>query len=155
MEKLRPNRPRLIIGLLIAIFILLITGALLIVLSILGIVHVPWSQTWSTIFLTIIIPVVGALIPLSQWLISFYSHKHEPYTNSFTKFPTASASAVPNSLSSPQQASEHLPLSSPQLEQTAGGIATTEATPQVFQRVDWGEAPHIGNFLGAKRKLRS
>src|SRR5579883_2421074 len=155
MEELKSLRARLVIGLLIVLFVLLIGGAFLIIFGILGIIYVPWSQTWATIFLTIILPVVGALIPLSQALIASFSHKPAPDTRPAVPLPATASAAPAESSSSSLQGSKTPPqlAASSQLAPLAEKSVTGEPIPRNLPREDWGEAPHVGHFYGREKEL--
>jgi WD40 repeat protein len=105
---------RLIIILLLLLLFILVVGLVLIILSVLGVLHVPWTNSLSKIFLTILIPSLGAIIPLLQWLHNISSHKPE---QSDLLHSSQIPSAASISLSSDVQITDEasLPPSQPQL----------------------------------------
>ena len=69
-NRKRPIWVLVVAALIILLLLGLVVGATLVILSLLSVIHVPWSNTISGVLLTVIIPVLGAMIPLLQWLLS-------------------------------------------------------------------------------------
>src|SRR5215470_7008591 len=93
----RPPWVLLVAGFIILLLLCLIVGTTIIILSLIGTIHVPWSNTVSTILLTVFIPVLGAMIPLLQWLFSLPFNKTEspPMPQIIIQAPTTSPALPP------------------------------------------------------------
>jgi tetratricopeptide (TPR) repeat protein len=102
------NRRRPLWVLIVEAFIILlllglVVGAIIVILSLLGTIHIPLSNSISVILLTVIIPVLGAMVPLLQWLFSLPSNKTEPASTQQIIVQMPPASPMPSILPSPNK----------------------------------------------------
>ncbi len=131
--------------LLLVLLLLLIIGTVLLVLGNLKIIY--WPGTLNTVFLSIIIPDLGIIIALGQWLHSIYSEKKEGQSNSHEQIIQSTASSKPVPALNPPDTAE-----TPIVEHEKA--TTSKPAPQdEGERVDMGEAPHVEHFYGRVAEL--
>lgn len=147
---------------IVMVFILLfclITAAIIIILSIFDIIHISWSTNLSKVLLTIIIPVLSAIVPLLQWLFSLSVHRHglskEGQIHLSTPAPSRStlSSTVAPSILAPD-AADNPQMRGPQVAQPTSKTVEVEVRTQSSpHREDWGEAPHVERFYGRMQEI--
>lgn len=76
-NRKRPLWVNMVAAFIILVLLVLVAGATVVILGLLGVIHVPWYNNVSVILLTVIIPVLGAMIPLLQWILSLPFGKPE------------------------------------------------------------------------------
>ncbi len=133
---------RSIVPLLLSIvLLLLIIGTVFIVLGNLKII--PWSDSLNTIFLSIILPELGVIIALAQWLHSISSERKEKQSNLREQ---NSRAAVAIDTATPSGPSEKQ-----NLENKRG--FTIDSSSDEGEQMDMGEAPHVEHFYGRVDEL--
>src|SRR5579859_3631489 len=158
-----PLRVRLLIALVLFLLLFLLVGTILSIFSVTGIIHVPWSNSFSTVLLTIIVPIIGTAVPLLQWLFSLDENKTAPSHNALTPLQTsdivinvhASSSdrKQNNSISPfPSAASNSLEVSPIKIVTTTHTDVSTQ-TYEVAHHIDWGEAPTVEHLYGREKEL--
>ncbi len=107
-----------------------------------------WPDNLNKVFISIIVPTLGVIIALAQWLHSITSGKKEEQSNIQKQdviLPASIISVAPlNPASTPgMQNAEH------------GKSITTSIAPQDEgeEQVDMGEAPHVEHFYGRVDEL--
>src|SRR6266487_946788 len=133
-------------AILSALLLLLIIFTVLLVLGNLKIIY--WPDNLNKVFISIIVPTLGVIIALAQWLHSITSGKKEEQSNIQKQdviLPASIISVAPlNPASTPgMQNAEH------------GKSITTSIAPQDEgeEQVDMGEAPHVEHFYGRVDEL--
>src|SRR6266571_4264238 len=120
------------------LLLLLIIGTVFLVLGNLKIIY--WPYNLNTVFLSIIIPDLGVILALAQWLHSIASGKKEGQSNleeQNVQSPVSIIPVAPLNLSgtSGTQNSEH-----------EKGLTIRIAPHDEGEQVDMGEAPHVEHF---------
>jgi len=152
MQQPRRKRPVWTRFIILGIFFLLLFLVVVTVLVIIGNIGlIRWSERLNTIFLGAVIPVIGIIGALAQWLHSFSEHKVESHTH-----PTDLTSPPPVSPLT-QQISGHKFFTSPNehfnSDVAINEYANTSVEHAKDEKVDWGEAPQAGIFHGREKEL--
>jgi len=142
---------RLVILFIFFLLFLLLVLTILIVCSFLNVIDLPWSKNLSTLFLTVIIPVLTVLLPTLQWLHSVRSTKRDSTEE------TSLRQSAPFSVDADHAANlrEKTPaLTAPvQVEVAAPPKQVEVPAPGGALRENWYEAPQIGQLYGRQEEL--
>jgi hypothetical protein len=159
-KRKRPSWANPFVAIIIMLLIVLMIIMVLLVLSSLGVIVITWANNLSTVFVGIIIPVLGIVITLAQWLHSLSSHKPETSSTSPAVNLLADASHTVSSHPSTQQvagslAHSSVPVQSSPPAQIAEKLIDVNVSNKDHNnhRVDWGEAPDPGQFYGRDKEL--
>jgi hypothetical protein len=137
---------RFIVPLLLSLLLLLlIIGTVFLVLGNLKIIS--WPDNLNTVFLSIILPVLGIIVVLAQWLHSLASEKKEEQSHLVEQNVQPLISLPPVIPQNPPNTS-----GTPILKHEKS-ISTSIASHDEEEQIDMGEAPHIEHFYGRADEL--
>lgn len=126
------------------LLLLLITFTILVVLGNLNLIY--WHNTLNTVFIPVIVPVLGVIIALAQWLHTLSSREKENKNN----LPEQPLNSPASNLSLASQTSPN----SLAIENTGQGKSVPiNITSYEEDLVDMGEAPHVDHFYGRVDEL--
>lgn len=116
--------------LIVILLALLLVATVIAVLNMTGAVRFAWLPRSSAVIVTILVPVMAAMVPLLQWHFTLMERRHRSHlVPTDSTEPSASAKAV--------------------------SATTTKPTPSaVLARQDWGEAPDVKDFHGRQPELK-
>jgi WD40 repeat protein len=131
--------------LLSLLLLLLIIGSVFLVLGNLKLIY--WPDNLNTVFLSIIIPVLGIVLALAQWLHTLSAEKqegHSHFQEQNVKPPASLSPIVP-----------YNPLNTSETQNVDYVKSVTMSiNPQYKEeQVDMGEAPHVEHFYGRTDEL--
>jgi WD40 repeat protein len=131
--------------LLSLLLFLLIIGTIFLVLGNLKVI--PWPDTLNTVFLSIILPDLGVILALLQWLHTISSEKKEEQSRLQEQQEKPLVSLAPTTL-------QNAPRTSGIQNSDHGKSVVTSVPPQdEGEQVDMGEAPHVEHFYGRVDEL--
>ena len=130
---------------LCVLLLLLLLATVLLILGNLKII--PWPENLNTVFISIIIPELGVIIALAQWLHALSSQKKEGESSSQKQNIQLPVSIFPGASQNPPSTSE--------IHNAEHGksITTSIALHEEGEQVDMGEAPHVEHFYGRADEL--
>jgi WD40 repeat protein len=137
---------RLTVPLLLSLLLLLlILGTVFLVLGNLKIIY--WPDNLNTVFLSIIIPALGVILALAQWLHALSSERKEKQSHLEKQ---NIQSLVPISPVMPQKL-----INTSEAQDSEHGRRSTlnMASHDEGEQVDMGEAPHVEHFYGRVDEL--
>ncbi len=131
--------------LLSILLLLLIIGTVFLILGNLKIIY--WPDNLNTLFISIVIPDLGVILALAQWLHTLSSEKKERQNNLQQQTVQPPISLVPVA-----------PLNVPSTPETQNaeygkGLPMSIAPHDEREQVDMGEAPHVQHFYGRVDEL--
>ena len=127
------------------LLLLLVIGTIFLVLGNLKVIY--WRDNLNTVFISVIIPALGIIIALAQWLHSLSSEKKEGQSNLQEQNVQPPVSLIPGA-----------PLNTPTTSGTQhleqGKDLTMSIPPHSEEeQVDMWEAPHVEQFYGRVDEL--
>jgi WD40 repeat protein len=134
-----------IMSMLSILLLLLISVTVMIVLGNLNVIY--WPDTVNMIFISIVIPDLGVILALAQWLHALSSEKHQGHSRDQEPETKTPASSVGVNVSGRASSAE-----GQHVEQEKRDTMDNAFHGRAMQR-DMGEAPHIEHFRGRLDEL--
>jgi WD40 repeat protein len=150
-EQRSSLQERLLILFIVILLFLLLSVTILIICSFLNVISPFWSKNLSTLFLTVILPVLAVLLPTLQWLHSLRSTKQNAAGGALVSQP-ASFVVATDHVASLQEKVPTL-IASEQVKVVAPPEREESPAPCGALRENWYEAPQIGQLYGRQEEL--